>query len=117
MTSNNTTNTTKSFTQKTLDGFRQNVVQEEAKLLEQEPNLSAETIKVAREALAAVHHRLDQTQEIYDRTPDNLSLGQMIEVRDHLNEKLSQVNKDLIEKRREKNNTADISTQPVNTKP
>lgn len=110
-----TSNNTKSFTQKTLDGFRQNVAQEEAKLLEQEPNLSAETIKIAREALAAVHHRLNQTQEIYNRTPDKLSLGQMIEVRDHLNEKLHQVNKDLIEKRRENSATAENSGKPSGT--
>lgn len=106
----------KSLTQKTLDGFREEVSQEEAKLLEQEPHLCAETIKTARETIAAVHHRLDQTQDIYERTPHNLSLGQMLEVRDHLNEKLLQVNKDLIKDRRMAQTKTEDSAKVSDTK-
>ena len=110
-----TSNTNTSLTQKTLDGFRQEIAQEEAKLLEQEPNLSAETVKIVRESIAAVHHRLNQTQEIYDRTPHNLSLGEMIAVRQHLNENLHQVNRNLIEKRREKTAPPQNAAQPGTT--
>ena len=112
-----TSNTTpKSLTQKTLDGLREEVAQEEHRLSEQEPHLCAETIKVARECIAAVHHRLDQTQEIYDRTPHNLSLGHMIEVREHLNEKLHTLNKNLIEKHRTAQTSLESSANVSGTK-
>ncbi len=108
-----TSHTTKSLTQKTLDGLRDEVAQEEAKFLEHEPNLSADTVTTSRECIATVRQRLDEVQTIYDRNPSALSLGQMMETRAYHTEQLQQLNKNCIQKYRNTTTTTAAEAAPL----
>lgn len=109
--------TSKSFSsQNIIENLREAVVKEEAKFLQQEPQLSADVVELSRNNFSAMYSRLDEIQKIRDNNPSSLSLGQMMELRNHLDEKIQQLDATLIQKQRDKNATSEDPSKLVESK-
>lgn len=99
--------------QKVIENLRASVAQQEAKFLENESQLPAEVVETSRNNFASMYSKLDAVQKIRDNNPSDLSLADMMNVRNHLNEKIQQLNINSVHKLRAKNATSEESPQVV----